>query len=64
VLRSRPVPEKAEIVAEFNRRALPKFADRTIVPIIERVFGIDDNVEAHRMMEEDQHFGKIVLKIA
>jgi putative PIG3 family NAD(P)H quinone oxidoreductase len=63
VLRSRPVPEKAEIVAEFTRRALPKFADRSIVPIIERVYGIDEIVEAHRMMEEDKHFGKIVLKI-
>ncbi|OGR24356.1 MAG: NADPH:quinone oxidoreductase [Desulfuromonadales bacterium GWD2_54_10] len=63
VLRSRPVPEKSEIVAEFTRRALPKFADRTIVPIIEKVFSIDQVVEAHRMMEADQHFGKIVLKI-
>jgi len=63
VLRSRPVPEKAEIVAEFTKRALPKFADRSIVPIIERVFPIDEVVEAHRMMEEDKHFGKIVLKI-
>ncbi len=64
VLRSRPVTEKADIVAEFNRRALPKFADRSIVPIIEKVFTIDEVVEAHRMMEEDTHFGKIVLKIA
>jgi putative PIG3 family NAD(P)H quinone oxidoreductase len=63
VLRSRPVSEKGEIVAEFTRRALPKFADRTIVPIIEKVFTIDQVVEAHRMMEEDRHFGKIVLKI-
>ncbi|MDO3377372.1 NAD(P)H-quinone oxidoreductase [Geoalkalibacter halelectricus] len=63
VLRSRPVTEKAEIVAEFTRRALPKFADRSIVPIIEKVFSIDEVVEAHRMMEEDRHFGKIVLKI-
>jgi putative PIG3 family NAD(P)H quinone oxidoreductase len=63
VLRSRPVPEKAEIVAEFTRRALPKFADRTIVPIIEKVFPLDQVAEAHRMMEEDKHFGKIVLKI-
>jgi NADPH2:quinone reductase len=64
VLRSRPVPEKAEIVAEFTRRALPRFADRSIVPIIEKVFSIDEVVEAHRMMEEDTHFGKIVLKIS
>ncbi len=63
VLRSRPVAEKAEIVAEFTRRALPKFADRTIVPIIEKVFSIDQVLDAHRMMEADKHFGKIVLRI-
>ncbi|MBL0224860.1 MAG: NAD(P)H-quinone oxidoreductase [Geobacteraceae bacterium] len=63
VLRSRPVPEKAEIVTEFTRRALPKFSDRTIVPIIEKVFTIDQVADAHRMMEADQHFGKIVLRI-
>lgn len=63
VLRSRPVSEKGDIVAEFTRRALPKFADRTIVPIIEKVFTIDQVADAHRMMEEDKHFGKIVLRI-
>ena len=63
VLRSRPVAEKGEIVAEFTRRALPRFADRTIVPIIEKVFTIDQVADAHRMMEADKHFGKIVLKI-
>ncbi len=63
VLRSRPVAEKAEIVAEFSQRALPKFADRSIVPIIEKTFALDEVAEAHRMMEEDSHFGKIVMKI-
>ncbi len=63
VLRSRPVSEKAEIVAEFTRRALPKFADRSIVPIIEKAFPLEQVAEAHRMMEEDRHFGKIVLKL-
>jgi len=64
VLRSRPVEEKGQIIAEFTRRALPKFADRTIVPMIEREFSIDEVVDAHQMMEDDKHFGKIVLKIA
>ncbi|NOY13596.1 MAG: NAD(P)H-quinone oxidoreductase [Deltaproteobacteria bacterium] len=64
VLRSRPVLEKGEIIAEFTRRALPKFADRSIVPIIEKVFPIEEVVESHRMMEADHHFGKIVLQIA
>lgn len=63
VLRSRPVKDKADIVAEFTRTALPKFADRTIVPVIEKVFPLDEIVAAHRMMEEDKHFGKIVVKI-
>ena len=63
VLRSRPVAEKGDIIAEFTRRALPKFADRSIVPIIEKVFSIDQVADAHRMMEEDKHFGKIVLRI-
>jgi putative PIG3 family NAD(P)H quinone oxidoreductase len=64
VLRSRPVKDKAEIVAEFTRTALPRFADRTIVPIVEKVFPLEQVVDAHRMMEEDRHFGKIVLKVA
>ncbi len=63
VLRSRPVKDKAAIVAEFTNIALPRFSDRTIIPIIEKVFTIDQVVEAHRMMEEDKHFGKIVMKI-
>lgn len=64
VLRSRPVAEKGDIIAEFTRRALPKFADRSIVPVIEKVFPLADIVAAHQMMEEDKHFGKIVMKIA
>ena len=64
VLRSRPVAEKGDIIAEFTRRALPKFADRSIVPVIEKVFPLDSVVAAHQMMEEDKHFGKIVMKIA
>jgi NADPH:quinone reductase-like Zn-dependent oxidoreductase len=58
------VKEKAEIVEEFTRKALPKFADRTIVPIVEKVFPLADIREAHRMMEEDRHFGKIVMKVS
>ncbi|MFW6387255.1 MAG: zinc-binding dehydrogenase, partial [Thermodesulfobacteriota bacterium] len=40
------------------------FADRTIVPMIEREFRMVEVVDAHQMMEDDKHFGKIVLKIA
>jgi putative PIG3 family NAD(P)H quinone oxidoreductase len=63
VLRSRPVAEKGEIVAQFTQQVLPRLADRTIVPRIEKVFPMDQVADAHRMMEEDRHFGKIVLRI-
>jgi putative PIG3 family NAD(P)H quinone oxidoreductase len=63
VLRSRPVKDKAAIVAEFTKTALPKFADRTVVPIVEKAFPIGQVADAHKMMEEDRHFGKIVLEI-
>ena len=64
VLRSRPIAEKGEIIAEFTRRALPQFASRQIVPLIEQVFPLEDVVAAHRMMEDDKHFGKIVLQVS
>jgi len=64
VLRSRPVADKARIVEEFARTALPRFADRTVVPVVEKVFPLEQVVEAHRMMEEDRHFGKIVLRVS
>jgi len=64
VLRSRPIEEKAEIIKAFNEQVMPKFADRTIIPIIHAIFPLDEVKKAHQTMEEDKHFGKIVLKIA
>ncbi len=63
VLRSRPVPEKAAIVAEFSRVVLPLLAQRKLVPLIHHVYALDDAVRAHRDMEASAHFGKIVLSL-
>jgi NADPH:quinone reductase-like Zn-dependent oxidoreductase len=32
-----------------------------VYPVIDRVFPIDEVVEAHRHMESDANFGKVVL---
>ncbi|WP_025270530.1 NAD(P)H-quinone oxidoreductase [Hippea sp. KM1] len=64
VLRSRPVENKAEIIKEFKEKAIPKFADRTIVPIIYKVMPLEEVAEAHQIMEKGEHFGKIVLKVS
>jgi len=63
VLRSRPVPEKAVIVAEFSRTVLPLFEQRKLVPLIYKVYALDDAARAHREMEAGRHFGKIVLSL-
>ena len=63
VLRSRPVSEKAAIVAAFARDVLPLLAQRQCVPLIHRVYGLDDVAQAHRDMEASRHFGKLVLSL-
>ncbi len=63
VLRSRPVPEKAAIVAAFTEAVLPLLASREIVPLVHKVYSLDDVAQAHREMEASTHFGKLVLAL-
>lgn len=63
VLRSRPVQEKQEIVAQFTSTVMPGFTDGSIAPVIYRTYPLDDVAEAHRTMEHSKHFGKIVLRL-
>lgn len=64
VLRSRPVPEKSAIVAEFADQVLPLLAERKIVPLIHKVYALEDAAQAHREMEASAHFGKLVLALS
>lgn len=63
VLRSRPVPEKAQIIADFEKTVMPLFADQKIAPLISDVFPLKEAADAHRAMEQGSHFGKIVLDV-
>jgi len=64
VLRSRPVEEKARIIAEFTKSVVPLLADGTIEPLVDEVFPLERVKEAHETMERSGHFGKIVLAVA
>jgi len=60
MLRNRNLDEKAaatRAVAEM----LPFFADRRIVVPVDRVLPLADAAAAHRAMEANENFGKIVL---
>lgn len=61
VLRSRPVDEKASIIKQFEQTVMPLFAAGTIAPLIHASFPLSDAAQAHDLMEQGGHFGKIVL---
>ena len=61
VLRSRPVAEKASIINQFEQTVVPLFASGTIKPLIHATYPLSQAAEAHELMENGGHFGKIVL---
>lgn len=61
VLRARPLEEKISLAREFEHRVCPLFAARRVVPIIDSTFRPEDAAEAHRVMEENRNFGKLLL---
>lgn len=63
VLRSRPVAEKGDIIADFDTTVMPLFASGLIEPLISDQYSLDDVATAHRAMENGEHFGKIVLTL-
>jgi NADPH:quinone reductase-like Zn-dependent oxidoreductase len=64
VLRPRPVEEKTAIIRAFERDVMPHFASGRIVPLISKVYRLEQAAEAHRAMEAGEHFGKLVLHVA
>ena len=60
-LRARPVAEKAEICAAVVENVWPLVADGTVQPIVHTTLPLERAGEAHRLMEESGHVGKIVL---
>ena len=62
VLRARGVGEKAELAREFTESVLPGFVDGALAPAIDRVFPAARAADAHRRMEANENFGKIVLE--
>jgi NADPH2:quinone reductase len=62
VLRSRSLEEKAELAQSFTRAVIPLFERGAVKPIVDCVLPMSEVAEAHRRLERDQTFGKIVLR--
>jgi tumor protein p53-inducible protein 3 len=63
-LRSRPVEEKAAIVASFLKRFGDALEAGKIKPPIYKVLPLGEAPAAHRTMQASEHFGKIVLRVS
>jgi NADPH:quinone reductase len=61
VLRSRPLEEKMSLARDVSRSVLPLLASGRVHPVIDSVHSFADIAEAHRRMESNDTFGKIVL---
>ncbi|HET9984134.1 MAG TPA: NAD(P)H-quinone oxidoreductase [Longimicrobiales bacterium] len=62
VLRSRSEAEKIEATRAFADSVLPLLESGVVRPIIDTVYPMTEAAEAHREMEENRNFGKIVLE--
>lgn len=60
-LRQRSVAFKQAIAQACLQHVWPLLASRRIKPVIHSVFAASDAAQAHRLMESNQHIGKIVL---
>lgn len=61
VLRARPVEEKIALAQDFAARVVPAFAAGALSPVVDKTFAAEEVVEAHRLMERNATFGKVVL---
>ncbi len=62
-LRSRPLDDKARIVAAVRERIWPLIKAGKIRPLVHVTYPLEQAGDAHRAMEESQHIGKILLTV-
>ena len=61
VLRARPLEEKIAVTTRFAEEVVPLLADESVKPVIDSVFPLEAIQDAHRRLESNETFGKVVL---
>ncbi|MGB8345218.1 MAG: NAD(P)H-quinone oxidoreductase [Ktedonobacteraceae bacterium] len=62
-LRSRTLEEKLAVTRRFATGVLPLLANGTVKPIIDQVYPLEQIADAHRAMEANKNFGKLILRV-
>ena len=63
LLRARTAEEKADIAEQLREHVWPALAAGRCLPIIDKVYSLNDAAQAHARMEGGDHIGKIVLRV-
>jgi NADPH2:quinone reductase len=62
-LRTRSFEEKATATRLFAEHVVPLLASGSVRPVVDSVFKMDEVREAHRRIESNETFGKVILTI-
>lgn len=62
-LRPRSAEFKAEVARQLKEKIWPRIETGDIRPVIHKVFPLTEAAEAHRLMEQGGHIGKIMLEV-
>lgn len=63
VMRSRPLQEKIELTQRFIQHTLSDFSTGNLVPVIDKIFPIENAGAAHEYLESNAAQGKVILKL-
>lgn len=61
VLRARPPEEKAALAREASRRLVPLFESAELRPVVDRSYAPTAAADAHRRMDDNLNFGKLLI---
>ena len=62
-LRARLDTQKAAIAIALRESVWPLLEAKKVKPVIYKTFGLEEIVEAHKLMESSAHIGKIILTV-
>lgn len=62
-LRAQPVSKKTEIMNRLEQDIWPFLEAKEIKPIIDKVIPIEEADKGHQLIESNQTFGKVILKV-
>ncbi len=63
LLRSRPLDEKIDIASQFRQRFWSVLERGSMAPLIHAVLPITEAEEAHRILNDNENIGKVVLQV-